>query len=35
VIFQPVLNPLLILLLCAPVAALANWVLVRPPQTDG
>ncbi len=34
-IFQPVLNPLLILLLCAPVAALAIWVLVRPPRTAG
>lgn len=34
-IFQPVLNPLLILLLCAPVVALAIWVLVRPPRSAG
>lgn len=34
-IFQPVLNPLLIALLCAPVAALAVWALVRPPKTAG
>ena len=31
--FQPVLNPLLIALLCVPVAALAVWVLVRAPQS--
>jgi Ca-activated chloride channel family protein len=35
VIFQPVLNPLLIALLCAPVAVLAVWVLVRPPTSAG
>lgn len=34
-IFQPVLNPLLILLLCAPVVAVAIWVLVRPPRSSG
>lgn len=34
-IFQPVLNPLLIVLLCAPVAALAVWILVRPPKSAG
>ena len=32
-IFQPILNPLLIVLLCAPVAAVAIWVLVRPPRS--
>ncbi|PRA81272.1 VWA domain-containing protein [Microbacterium sp. MYb66] len=32
-IFQPVLNPLLIALLCLPVAALAVWVLVRPAKS--
>lgn len=34
-IFQPVLNPLLIALLCAPVVAVAVWVLVRPPKSGG
>ena len=34
-IFQPVLDPLLIALLCAPVAVLAVWVLVRPPTSAG
>lgn len=34
-ILQPVLNPLLIVLLCVPVLALAIWVLVRPPQGAG
>ena len=34
-IFQPVLPLLLIVLLCAPVAALAIWVLVRPPKDAG
>ncbi|MFJ6533376.1 VWA domain-containing protein [Microbacterium sp. NPDC091662] len=34
-IFQPVLNPLLIALLCAPVAVVAIWVLVRPRKSAG
>lgn len=34
-IFQPVLNPLLIALLCAPVLAVAVWVLVRAPKPGG
>ncbi|PQZ55688.1 MULTISPECIES: VWA domain-containing protein [unclassified Microbacterium] len=34
-IFQPVLDPLLIALLTAPVVALAIWVLVRPPKSAG
>lgn len=34
-IFQPVLNPLLIALLCAPVAVVAAWALVRPPKSAG
>ena len=34
-IFQPVLNPLLIALLCAPVVAVAVWVLARPPKSGG
>lgn len=34
-IFQPVLNLLLIALLTAPVAALAIWILVRPPKSAG
>lgn len=34
-IFQPVLNPLLIALLCAPVVVAAVWVLVRPPKSAG
>lgn len=34
-IFQPVLNPLLIALLCIPVVALVIWVLVRPPRNAG
>lgn len=34
-IFQPVLNPVLIALLCAPIVALVIWVLVRPSQTAG
>jgi Ca-activated chloride channel family protein len=35
VIFQPVLAPLLIALLCVPVAALVVWILVRPPKAAG
>ena len=34
-ILQPVLNPLLVVLLCAPVAVAAVWVLVRPPKSAG
>ncbi|MEA1263904.1 VWA domain-containing protein [Microbacterium maritypicum] len=34
-ILQPVLNPLLVALLCAPVAVAAVWVLVRPPKSAG
>lgn len=34
-IFQPVLHPLLIALLCVPVLALAVWMLVRPPKSAG
>lgn len=34
-IFHPVLNPLLIALLCIPVVALAVWILVRPPKNAG
>jgi Ca-activated chloride channel family protein len=35
VIVQPVLHPLLLVLLCAPVAAVAIWVMVRPPTVSG
>ncbi|QNA91292.1 MULTISPECIES: VWA domain-containing protein [unclassified Microbacterium] len=34
-IFQPVLNPLLIALLCLPVAALVIWIIVRPSASTG
>lgn len=34
-IFQPVLNPVLIVLLCAPIAGIAVWVLVRAPKSAG
>lgn len=34
-IFQPVLHPLLIVLLCAPVAGFVVWELVRPSTSSG
>ncbi|MEU4014116.1 VWA domain-containing protein [Microbacterium sp. NPDC028030] len=34
-IFQPILNPLLIALLCLPVAALVVWIIVRPSASTG